>query len=219
MPRSESRSICIVADMRERASGIPQALSKMGLEVRLKNLVAGDYLLAPHFAVERKTNSDFIQSIFDRRLFHQVQSLHAHFPHPVWLLEETEKPAREIHPHAYRGALLYLSVLHHLPVLHTRNAGETADLIFAMVQMLYQQPDRQFTFHAKKRATSPRLAQRYVLETLPGIGPQLADTLLQQFGSVHAICSAPPEELMQVAGIGRSRAGKIYDILHRKYKS
>jgi ERCC4-type nuclease len=37
----------LIADLRERASGIPQALSAKGLEVRMKNLRAGDYILAP----------------------------------------------------------------------------------------------------------------------------------------------------------------------------
>ena len=209
----------VIADMRERRSGVPQALSKMGVEVRLKNLVAGDYVLAPQVAFERKTTADFVQSIFDRRLFNQVQLLRANYLHPILLLEEDQHPAREIHPHAYRGALLYLVVLNHIPVLHSPGAGETAELLFAVAQLLHQQPDRSFTLQPKKRTPSLKLTQRYVLETLPGIGPQLADTLLQQFGSFQALCAAQPEDLMQVAGIGRTRADKIHEILHREYES
>jgi ERCC4-type nuclease len=208
----------VIADLRERASGIPQALSKMGLEVRLKNLAAGDYILAPHVAVERKTIPDFVQSVIDRRLFNQTQSLRARFMNPIWLLEESESPAREIHPHAYRGALLYLTVLNHIPIVHSKNAGETAELINAIVRILYEESDRNFTLHAKKRAASLHLTQRYVMETLPGIGPHLADELLKRFGSLQAICLAQPEELMRISGIGHGRAEKIHEILHRKYE-
>ena len=213
----ESRPFFVIADMRERASGIPLALSKMGLEVRLQNLAAGDYLLAPHVAIERKTAADFIQSIFDRRLFHQVQALRAHFLRPLWLLEETEKTVREIHARAYRGAVLYLSVLNHIPILHSKNSGDSAELIFAVLQRLQQEPARHFSLYNKKRTASLRRTQRYVLEALPGIGPLLAEELLQRFGSLQALCSASPEELMQVSGIGRARAAKIHEVLHRQY--
>ncbi len=217
--KPESRPFFVIADMRERASGIPQALSKMGLEVRLKNLAAGDYLLTPHVAIERKTTADFIQSIFDRRLFQQAQSLRAHFLHPIWLLEETENPGREIQARAYRGALLYLSVLNHIPIVYSKNAGDSAELIFAILQLLCQESDRHFSLHPKKRTTSLSLTQRYVLETLPGIGPHLAEELLKRFGSLQALCTAAPEELMQISGIGRARAGKIHEILHRHYNT
>ena len=217
--RRESRPFCVIADLREQVSGIPKALSKLGLEVRLKNLAAGDYVLAPHVAIERKTISDFIQSIFDRRLFHQTQALRVAFQHPLWLLEENECPEREIHPHAYRGALLYLSVLNHIPILHSRNADDSATLIHVILQMIYQEPDRNFTLHSKKRTASLDLTQRYVMETLPGIGPHLADELLKRFGSLQAICAAQAEDLMQIPGVGRTRADKIHEILHRKYKN
>lgn len=161
----------LFADMRERASGIPQALRAKGLEVRMKHLRAGDYVLAPHMAVERKTTADFIQSIFDKRLFAQAQSLRASFAHPLFLLEETETPQREIHPHAYRGAIFYLTVLNHIPILHTRNVEESVETIFALLQLLHAQPEKIFSLHEKKRSPAPELTQRYVLKTLPGIGP------------------------------------------------
>lgn len=156
----------LFADMRERASGIPQALRAKGLEVRMKHLRAGDYVLAPHMAVERKTTADFIQSIFDKRLFAQTQSLRASFAHPLFLLEETETPQREIHPHAYRGAIFY-----HIPLLHTRHAEESVEIIFALLQLLHAQPEKIFSLHEKKRSPAPELTQRFVVETLPGIGP------------------------------------------------
>lgn len=209
----------LIADMRERPSGIPQALSAKGLEVRMKRLHAGDYILAPHLALERKTTADFIQSVFDKRLFVQVQNLRASFLHPLFLMEETEAPKREIHPHAYLGAILYVSVLHNIPILHVRNAEESVELIYAIFELMQKEPEKIFSLHEKKRSSSPALTQRYVVETLPGIGPQLADALLKQFGSLQAVFDAPQEELMQVAGVGRRRAEKVHEILRRKYAS
>ncbi|NUO81292.1 hypothetical protein HUU05_14535 [candidate division KSB1 bacterium] len=207
----------LFADLSERVSGIPQSFSAKGLEVRMKRLHAGDYVLAPHVAIERKTTADFIQSIFDKRLFAQAQSLRASFLHPLFLLEETEAPKREIHPHAYRGAIFYVSVQNHIPILHARNTEESAETIYAILELVLEEPERLFSLHEKKRAPSPELSQRYVVETLPGIGPQLADALLKKFGNLQAVFAAPVEELMQVAGIGRGRAEKVHEILRRKY--
>lgn len=61
MPASVQKTGSIIADLRERPSGIPRRLSQKGLEVRLQNLPAGDYLLSPNVAIERKTTADFIQ--------------------------------------------------------------------------------------------------------------------------------------------------------------
>ena len=214
-----SRLPFLIADMRERASGIPQALSAKGLEVRMKRLHAGDYILAPHIALERKTTADFIQSIFDKRLFTQAQSLRASFMHPLFLLEETNTPKREIHPHAYRGAIFYVSVLNHIPILHARNAEESVEIIYAVLELLHQTPEKIFSLHEKKRSPSPDLTQRYVVETLPGIGPQLAEALLRKFGSLQTVFAAPIEELMQVAGVGRGRAERMREVLQRTYNS
>ncbi len=209
----------LLADMRERASGIPQALSAKGLEVRMKRLHAGDYILAPYMAIERKTTADFIQSIFDKRLFTQVQSLRASFLRPLFLLEETEAAKREIHPHAYRGAIFFVSVHNHIPILHARNVEDSVEIIYAILELLQKEPEKIFSLHEKKRSPSPELAQRYVVETLPGIGPQLADALLKKFGNLQAVFAAPIEELVQVAGVGRGRAEKVHETLRRKYGS
>jgi len=208
----------IIADLCERASGIPRALSEKGLEVRLKRLEIGDYLLTPKIAVERKTTADFIQSIFDKRLFAQVGALRMHFRSPILLLEKSHASTREIHPGAFRGALLYVSVLNRIPILHTENAAETVEVLLAMTELVHRQTTPEFSLHAKRRSPSPAITQRYVLETIPGIGPRLARVLLKQFGSLQAVFNAAPADLMEVPGIGRNKAERIRELLQRDYR-
>jgi Fanconi anemia group M protein len=218
MPETQSKSICIFADLRERASGIPRALSQKGLEVRLRRLEIGDYILAPHIAVERKTLADFVQSIFDKRLFAQVGALRACFAAPILLLEQCDTPSREIHPSSLRGAMLYVSLLNRIPILHTENAADTVEMLFAMTQFIHRESTKEFSLHAKRRSPSLENIQRYVLETIPGIGPHLAHELLKQFGNLQAVFSATPSDLMNVPGIGRNRAEKIRALLQRDYR-
>ena len=209
--------ISIIADLRERASGIPRALSQKGLEVRLQRLEAGDYLLTPQIAIERKTTADFIQSIFDKRLFAQVGALRAGFTSPILLLEQCETPLREIHPRALRGAILYVSLLNRIPILHTENAADTVEMLFAMVQLLHRKTTKEFSLQAKPRSSSPENTQRYILETIPGIGRHLAHALLRQFGNLQAVFTATPSDLMNVPGIGQNRAEKIRTLLQKNY--
>lgn len=59
----------------------------------------------------------------------------------------------------------------------------------------------------KKRQTS-------TLEEIPGLGPKRRQQLLKQFGGLQGIISAGVEDLLQVKGISKELAQKIYDQFH-----
>ncbi len=65
--------------------------------------------------------------------------------------------------------------------------------------------------HRKRRQ---KARQRSVLEDVPGIGPRRRSTLLRAFGGLAGVEGAGVEELMQVAGINRDLAERIYTALH-----
>jgi len=48
----------IVVDERERKSGIPDLLKAIGVNLEVKTLPIGDYIVAPETIVERKSVSD-----------------------------------------------------------------------------------------------------------------------------------------------------------------
>ncbi|NWG09374.1 MAG: hypothetical protein HXX80_03535 [Nitrososphaerales archaeon] len=68
MPKSLTHRVRIVVDERERASLVPNFLSDLGGKAGLCS--------ASDVAVERKTVSDFVSSIYDGRLFKQLAELH-----------------------------------------------------------------------------------------------------------------------------------------------
>ena len=65
----------IVVDEREKKSGIPDLLRAVGINLEIKTLPIGDYIVASETIVERKSVSDLISSIFDGRLFDQCNRL------------------------------------------------------------------------------------------------------------------------------------------------
>lgn len=61
-----------------------------------------------------------------------------------------------------------------------------------------------------KRGASRRL---YVLQSLFGVGPALAQRLLIRFGSVERVVTADEESLAQVRGIGLKKAARIRELV------
>ena len=77
----------LVVDEREKKSRIPDLLKAVGINVEVKTLPVGDYIVAPETIVERKTISDLISSIFDGRLFDQCNRLKDNYQFPILLIE------------------------------------------------------------------------------------------------------------------------------------
>ncbi|MEO7065435.1 MAG: excinuclease ABC subunit UvrC [Rhodanobacter sp.] len=67
------------------------------------------------------------------------------------------------------------------------------------------------TGHRKRR---DKAREHSVLEDVPGIGPRRRSALLRAFGGLQGIEAAGVEELMQVNGINRDLAERIYGSLH-----
>ena len=66
----------ITADYRETPSGIPDLLSSFeNVDLKLKNMKAGDYFLNNNLLIERKSKEDFVQSLMQNRLFEQCLKL------------------------------------------------------------------------------------------------------------------------------------------------
>ena len=59
------------------------------------------------------------------------------------------------------------------------------------------------------RPKDKRKTQLFILQGLPGVGPERAGRFLDSFGSVEAAISARSSELQSVDGIGKSIADKI----------
>ncbi|MEM1868772.1 MAG: ERCC4 domain-containing protein, partial [Acidilobaceae archaeon] len=62
----------IYVDYREENSGIPGILESLGLIVIREYLEIGDYIIPGDIIIERKTAEDYINSLYDGRLFDQI---------------------------------------------------------------------------------------------------------------------------------------------------
>ncbi len=207
-------SIQIIADDRESQAPVIDALRRQnGAEVTVRRLALGDYLLDERLLFERKTLRDFAVSLKDGRLFEQGVRLAASPLHKVIILEGCARDLAEsaMRREALQGALISLTLFLGIPLLRSADAEESARL------MLYAA--RQFD-HITRRQMPPQLfkgkrpkgkhkTQLRILQSLPGIGPGVAQNLLEQFGTIEAVLTADEQALLSVAGIGAGRAKSI----------
>ncbi|MFO7916851.1 MAG: ERCC4 domain-containing protein [Anaerolineae bacterium] len=210
--------VVIQVDQREMASGLPDLLKELGVRTEVQQLEVADYVLSSRVAVERKSAADLASSIIDRRLFTQVEILKATYEVVIFLLEgPTLYEASNVHPNAIRGALSYLVVLEDISLLRTENAEDSAAYLATMARHEQEGLGYEVSHHHARRSTSSRLQKRYLVEDLPGIGPEMADALLQEFGTLRTLFNAEEKELRRVYGIGPKRAKRIYALLTTRY--
>lgn len=214
-----AESVLIRVDHREVGSGVPECLG--GLEwvrLQIEQLDLADYVLSPRVAVERKSAGDFVASILDRRLFAQAEQLKEAYEQVVYLVEgQSLYEGRNVHPNAIRGALSYLAILGGYSVLRSESPEDSALLLATMARHEQQGLGYEISYHAKRRSPSPKTQMRYLVEDLPGIGPQISKALLDRFGTLRCLFNASEEDLRQVPGVGPKRARGIYDLLTRPY--
>ena len=208
----------IVVDEREKKSGIPDLLKSIGLNIEMKTLPIGDYIVAPETIVERKSIRDLMASVFDGRLFDQCSRLKEHFEHPVVLMEGNVDEIEEIteNPLIFYGALSTVVLDFKIPVIPTPSATHTAKLLVSMCSRK-DTPKGPYLKKIKKSSDLEK-QQLSVLCSLPGIGEKFAVRMLTKFGTPLKVFSATAAELAKVEGLGDARAKKIKKTLDTKSK-
>ena len=209
----------VVADERERASGVPDELSKLNVRVYFSRLTVGDYVLNPDIAVERKAVKDLISSVYDSRLFYQAARLAANFAKPYLLVEgdskEVERLARNLR--SYYGAIANVTMAYGLRVMFTANQTETAIAIAELLNHARAKPLSRMPSEAPPKAKNVPQQQLYLVSSMPGVGRKLAEKLLLKYGSPRRVLNLTAGELAMTGGIGWKRAEKIKEMLDAKY--
>ncbi|MFC6796531.1 MULTISPECIES: DEAD/DEAH box helicase [unclassified Haladaptatus] len=213
----------IVADQRELDSTIARDLSKRdGIKIRLETLEVGDYVLSDRVVVERKSVSDFLDTLTggDRSMFEQVGDAARYYGRPVVIIEgENLYGERNVHPNAIRGALASLAVDFGASILRTEDQKDTADLLEIIASREQKTEQREVRVHGKKTKKTLTEQQEYVVASIADIGPVTARALLSAFGTVEAVMEATEEELMEVKGVGKVTAERIREVVGSDYKS
>ncbi|MFC7205103.1 DEAD/DEAH box helicase [Haloferax namakaokahaiae] len=212
----------IVVDQRELDSNIARTLSKReDLTTRLETLAVGDYVLSDRVAVERKSVSDFLDTLTggDRSIFEQIADLTRHYARPILIVEGRGLyEERNIHPGAIRGALSSIAVDFGVSVLFTEDEDDTAEMLATIALREQTERERTVSVHGGKSSKTLAEQQEYVVSAIADIGPVTARNLLEAFGTVEAVMIASEDELQDVRGVGAVTAERIREVIGADYR-
>ncbi len=207
----------IFVDPRER--GMARLLEGRGLEVTLKNLEVGDYVVSDRVAIERKTAQDFVASIIDpeRNLFRQIADLARSYERPVLILEGRDLYSRQVSASSIQGALASVAVDYGVPIIPTEDQEDTASVI-TMLAARERRAGHEPKLHGHKTARTLKEQQEYLISAIPSVGPSVARKLLRHFGSIEKVIAASKEELQEVDMVGPKIAERIRELVGEEYK-
>ena len=204
----------IIADYREKNSLVPSELISLGCEIEFRELKVADFIVR-NIAIERKTISDFISSMINKRLIRQLEDLQQYEKKLLIIegIEEQELYNEEhingVNPNSIRGFLLTILLRHNIPVLFTKNAEDTAKFIY----LIANKKEHEISLNAKKKTKNKKEQMQFILESFPGIGPKTAKKLLEEFKSIKAIFNTDIENLNKLIG----KKADIFKIVEEEY--
>ena len=204
----------IFMDYREKNSLVFSSLVELGIDIDIRELKVGDYLVN-NVAIERKTVNDFISSMVSKRLSSQLKSLEQ-YPNRLLLIEGideqelySEPHEIGIHPNAIRGFLLSIILEHKTPLIFTKDALDTAKFI----SVLARREQKESSLNVSRKNLSKKERMQFILEGFQGIGPKTAKKLLSHFKSLREIFEAPIEELKEIIGA----KAEVFRLLEEKF--
>jgi len=213
----------IIVDHRERKSLVIEELEDLGVTCEIKHLPLADYLISKDVAVERKTVSDFVSSMINKRLIRQLTDMKLHFKKPILLVEgvaEEDIYHPSSHPrineNAIRGMLLSTALDLEVPIIFTDDAEDTAKYLQLLLKR-QGKPDKVYGLSVKRKAHSLKDQQQILVESFPGVGPNLAKSLLKYFKSIKSLFEADIKSLIKVEKVGKKKAALIKKIIDSRY--
>ncbi len=219
-PQKETAKIKLIVDSRELPTAVARELARLDVQISGETLKIGDYIASEDVAIERKESMDFVQSLIDGRLFVQLSALRSAYRKPVLIIEgEQIIGLRAVNPASIYGALASIAIRIQVPIIWTRNAEETANVLYRIAhleQVTSKKPLR--TRSGESKGTDAEVLE-YILSGFPGVDTVTSRALLTEFGTLERIFSSEKENLQRVKGVGPKIAGRIRRLLESKYPS
>lgn len=207
-----NKKIPIIIDKREKQSLVLTELISKNAKTELEVLEIGDYLIGDTI-IERKTLSDFISSMLNKRLLKQLKEMKK-YPKRILLLENFHYNYEDIpiNENALRGMLLSISNDFQTPIIYTENQEDTAKYLITLAKRK-EKTKIESSLRQSRTPLTEKEHKQFILEGFPGIGPTLAKKLLSQFSSLSEIFNTPKEKLQEIERFTGDKVDKFKSLL------
>jgi len=203
----------VIIDYREKNCLVPALLVRLGLDIEFKELKIADYIVKD-VAIERKTVSDFLSSMINKRLINQLNELTA-YENRLLIIEGISEQElysdsvenNGINANAVRGFLFSILLKHKTPILFTKNSEDTAK----MISVLAKRKEKEISIKERRRGNSSKEQKQLIVEGFPGIGPKNAKKLLEEFRNIKGVVNASEQELKKILGKKSETTKKIIE--------
>lgn len=198
LKKSKNKTPKIIADIHEKNSLIIPELYNQQLKIEIKPLKIADYLIG-NIAIERKTVSDFISSMINKRLIQQLKQMQRYKQKLLVIegnLEELYNEKTKLNPNAVRGFILSIITNYQTPIIFTKDYEDTSKYLITLAKQQVKKPTEP-SLHSRIPKTIKE-QKKYILEAFPNIGPKKAEKLLKKFSNLSSIFNATEEELSEI---------------------
>jgi len=204
----------VIVDTREDQR-IKEELEMLGIKVIEKNLDVGDFIVSEKICFERKSFTDFIRSIVDKRLFEQISKMEKSFEKPILVIEGFDESLAN--RNVIFGAIAFILSKTNSSLIFTESIEDTAKLIAEVAKKEQFDERTSLSFVRVKKILGKKGTKEFVLSSFPGIGQKTARKLLEKFRSLENVFNASISELVN-AGLSKKRALEFKKLLRDEEK-
>lgn len=202
----------IIIDQREKNSLVPSSLIQNGCNIEFKHLEVGDYIIKD-VIVERKTVSDFLSSMINKRLINQLENMKK-IENKLLIIEGIQEKdlynnSFNINENATRGFIISILLNHKIPIIFSKNENDTSKFL----AVLAKRNNKEISTNNKRKSQDINQQMQFIIESFPGIGPKNAIKLLNEFSSLKNIINANQEDLEKIIG----KKAEIFKITDSKF--
>ncbi|XP_020737101.2 Fanconi anemia group M protein isoform X3 [Odocoileus virginianus] len=214
----ECHRTCILVDSREIVSG-SEVVSSLraihGLQVEVCPLNGCDYIVSNRMVVERRSQSEMLNSINKNKLIDQIQYLQSMFERICVIVEKDREKTGDT-SRMFRRTKSYDSLLTTLigagiRILFSSCQEETADLL---KELSLVEQRKNVGIHVPTVVNSKKCETLQFYLSIPNISYVTALNMCHQFSSVKKMTNSTPQEISMYAQVTHQKAEEIYRYIH-----
>ncbi len=153
----------------------------------------GDYLVN-NIAFERKTFTDFLQTLYAGRLFNQLAKTKKEHKNTILIIENLIDPNFLTNPKIFYSTTQYITLNLGVPVVFSQSLQNTAEIITRAGTL---KELNFFYFNTKFVPLKINTTER-MLQCIPGIGRKRAKYLLNKYESIIKIANLNKKDICRI---------------------